>query len=182
MEWAGACANQPALDDILQLANVARPVVALERLDVASRDFPWRQVQPLTENSNEVCRQQADIRRPFAKRQHLDREDAKAIKEVLAEAAGARLGFQIAIRGRNNAHVDTPRRVISDTFEFPLLQHAQQFALQVQRNLSNFVEKNRSAIGELESTDAVPQSPREGTLYVPKELALEEFLGDRTRS
>jgi hypothetical protein len=67
--------------------------------------------------------------------QDVYRKDIKVFMERLAKAAGARLGFQIAIRGGGPAHIDTTRRFMAHSLDFPLLQDAQQFGLQVHRNL-----------------------------------------------
>jgi hypothetical protein len=42
------------------------------------------------------------------------------------------------------------RAIVADALVFALLQDAQQLALQVERNLADFVEEDRAAVSELE--------------------------------
>src|SRR5690606_18483663 len=58
-------------------------------------------------------------------------------------------------------------------------QHAEQLALQVERNLADLVEEDRAAVGELEAADAVTVGAGERALHVPEELALEELVRNR---
>src|SRR5262249_39127572 len=55
-------ADQGALDDVLQLADIARPIVTLEPLDVAASRFSRRELELLAEVSHEVRGQRADVR------------------------------------------------------------------------------------------------------------------------
>ena len=68
---------------------------------------------------------------------------------------------------------------LADALELPLLQHAQQLALQLERDLADLVEKQRAAVGQFEPADAVAQRAGEGALDVAEELALEQFARDR---
>src|SRR5947208_693145 len=92
-------------------------------------------------------------------------------------SSSARLA--VGIGGGDDAHVDAPRDLLSHSLEFPLLQHAQQLALQVQWDFSNFVEEDRSTVCQLESADPVPQSSGECASCVAEEFAFEQLLGDR---
>ena len=54
------------------------------------------------------------------------------------------------MRRRQNAHVDRDAPSSSQLLDFALLQHAQQLRLQRQRNVADFVEKDRPAFRHLE--------------------------------
>ena len=58
-------------------------------------------------------------------------------------------------------------------FEFPLLQHAQQFRLEFQRKIADLIQEHRSAVGHLESADALDNGTRKSASFVPKELAFQ---------
>jgi hypothetical protein len=64
---------------------------------------------------------------------------------VLAEAAGERLGPQVAVGRRQKPHVHPACPLVLDPFQFPLLQHAQQRGLQLERNLPNGPQLRRPA-------------------------------------
>ncbi len=67
----------------------------------------------------------------------------------------------------------------SDPLEPVLLQHSQQFGLQRGAELGDLVEKQRTAVGELEAPGLALVRPGEGPLLVPKELGLLQRLCDR---
>src|SRR3984957_9766238 len=74
----------------------------------------------------------------------------------------------------DDSHVDLHRSRASQSFKFPLLQNAQQFWLQVERDISNFIEKQRVSIGPLEPADLLRDRASESTSLVAKKLALEQ--------
>src|SRR6516165_4060418 len=64
--------------------------------------------------------------------------------------------------------------------EFLFLEHAQEFHLGLQGQFTDFIQKNRAAIGKFEAANAPLEGPCEGALDVAKELALHEAGGDST--
>ena len=81
---------------------------------------------------------------------------------------------EIAVGGRDDAHVDLDRPRASEPLELAGFQHAQQLRLQVQRQLADLVEKERRAVRDLESPDLPRQRPRERSLLPAEQLALDE--------
>src|SRR6202007_1469663 len=71
-----------------------------------------------------------------------------------------------------NVHANSPRT--TETFKFALLQSAQQLWLQVQTDIANFVQKERPAIGQLESACLLHQRAGERPLFVPEQFAFHE--------
>ncbi len=78
------------------------------------------------------------------------------------------------MRRRDDAHVDFLARRRADALERSLLQHAQQLGLQVERQIADFVEKQRPAMRQLESPLAGRDGARERAAGVAEELALDQ--------
>src|SRR5204863_5593290 len=97
--------------------------------------------------------------------------------EVFAEAGGANLLFQIAIRRGDHADVGAACAVIAHAFVALLLKNPQQLDLNVQRNLADFIEKNRPALRGFEATRAILQRARERASDVAEEFAFEQLAG-----
>ena len=119
-------------------------------------------------------------RQAIAQRRHQQRKDIETIVEILAKAPVFDRRFQIAMRGRDDAHVAADRAVTANPFEAAFLQHSEQLDLHLQRHVADFVEKQGAAFGEFEAAEARRQGTREGTLLVSEEFALEQFSRDRT--
>jgi hypothetical protein len=57
------------------------------------------------------------------------------------------------------------------------LQHPQQLGLHRERHFADFIEEQRTAIGEFETAGLVLECAGKRPFYVPEELALEETFG-----
>src|SRR4029453_19531140 len=84
-----------------------------------------------------------------------------------------------AVGGGDQAHIDGAGAFFADAFEITFLQHAQQLALQFERNFADLVEKQRAAVGELKAPDAVAHRAGEGAADVTEKFAFKEFARDR---
>src|SRR5262249_44953075 len=110
---------------------------------------------------------------------HEQRERADAEVEILAEAAALHLGFEVAVGGADQAHVDVDLGGAADARELARLEDAEELGLERQRRLADLVEEERPARGRLEEADLAPLGAGEGAALVPEQLALEERLGER---
>ena len=90
--------------------------------------------------------------------------------------------MQIAVRRRNHAHVDLRRPRRADRLELPLLEHAQQLHLHVERQLADLVEEDRPVVRELEPPRLALDRAGERALLVTEELALGERRRNARRS
>ena len=82
----------------------------------------------------------------------LQRHDVQPVVEILAEQALLALRVEVAVRGRDHAHVDRDRLRRADRPHLAFLQHAQQLHLQRQRHVADLVEEQRAAVGRLEQS------------------------------
>src|SRR6185369_15430383 len=95
-------------------------------------------------------------------RQH-DREDVQSVIEVAAKLFLSHHLRQISVGRRDDAHVDANCFSAPQPLKFVLLEHAQQFRLQLKWNLFNFVEKDRTPMGEFKAALALFYSPGKST-------------------
>ena len=81
------CPNDRPLHNVLQLADVTRPRIALKSLDVPLLERPSRHTQPPAGLPEEVSGQQPHIVRPLAQRSGFYGEYAEAIKKIFAKSS-----------------------------------------------------------------------------------------------
>ena len=79
--------DQRPLDDIAELADIARPVVRLERRHRLVRQRRRRDPPLGREAGEEMVDQLGNVLAPLAQRREAHRHDVQPIVEVLAEAA-----------------------------------------------------------------------------------------------
>src|SRR5439155_22799747 len=101
------------------------------------------------------------------------------VVEVLAKTPGGHFGFQTAIGSGNDTHVDPSGALLADALVLSLLQNAEQFALQVERDFAHFVEKKRAAIRGFETARAVFHGAGERAFGMAEELAFIKLLRNR---
>ena len=98
--------DDEALHLVLQLAHVARPVVGLEELHRLLREARRGLAELGRVALEEVLGEERDVLAALAQRRHADGEDLEAVVEVLAEAPLGDLLLEVAVRRRDDAHVD----------------------------------------------------------------------------
>jgi hypothetical protein len=104
----------------------------------------------------------------------------EAVVEILSEATGGHLVFQVLVGGGDDSHIRLPGSIFANSLITLILQDAQKLALHFQRNFSDLIQKQRPSLGCLEATSAISVGSREGSFYMAKELAFKEFLWDRS--
>jgi hypothetical protein len=114
-----------------------------------------------------------------AQRRHAERDYVEAVIEVFAEGAGADFGIQVAVGGSDDANIQWQSADTAHAFELTLLQNAQQFGLEVRRELADFVQKDGAAFGRFELALFLCDGAGERALFVAEELAFEQGFAER---
>src|SRR5262249_28488267 len=148
--------------------------VATERLEGLDRDRINVPIQATGELVNEVMHERFDVLGSIPKGRYRDREDVEAVVEIVPELLGSNHRAEITVRRGDHAHIDPECARPTETVELAFLQHPEQLGLQLQGNLADLVEKQGTAVRELEPADTLCDRARERTALVAEELALEQ--------
>src|SRR2546430_13270556 len=106
----------------------------------------------------------------------MQRNDVEPVVEIGAEGSAADLLFELAIRRRDQSHIDGLRLRASHWNHFTLLEHSKQLDLRGRRRLADFVEEEASFGGGGEEATLVLDCTGERSLHVTEQLALEQAL------
>ncbi len=120
-----------------------------------------------------------NVLRPFAERRDADRHDAQTIVEIFSEAARGDEFVEAAIGGGDDSGGDLDRLLTTDSLKLAVLQHAEQLRLRGFVQISDFVEKDRATVGQLELAASERRRTRERALLVSEQLALDQFGRNR---
>src|SRR5579875_1572759 len=141
--------HDEAFGEVFQFAKVAGPGVLLENLHGAATDRFRLLSELVAEYANEVIHQQRHIAGASAQRRHPDVEHVDSIEKVGAEAAFSHFCFKIAICPANEADIDRALVYASETHDPEVLQDAEQFGLERDVELTDFIKEDGSVIGRL---------------------------------
>ena len=124
-----------------------------------------------------MLRQGQDVGWPVAQWRHGHFDDIQLIVEVFEEAAGDKLGLQVAVGGREDTNVAAPRLRFSHPFVAPLLEQPQELRLQSRGQIADFAEQKGAAFREGHLSHRIPHGTGNPALHVPEEFALQELSG-----
>src|SRR5438552_12762331 len=116
---------------------------------------------------------------PVAERGERDGDRVDAIVQVLAELAGAPRLREIAVGRGHDAYVHPARPRATDAEEGARFEHTQELHLHVWLDLTDLVQEEGAAVGQLDEPGLEADGARERALLVTEELGLEHLAGQR---
>ena len=113
--------NHDPLDHVLQLADVARPLIGLKEVLKLVGQLALRPVvAPRIAVDEELC-ELRNLGAPLAQRRHRHLDHLQAIVKIFAELTVLEHDFEVAVRRRDDAHVDVDRFVAAELRELRVL-------------------------------------------------------------
>ena len=169
--------NHGTEHDILELADIARPGIALKhgeglRVDAVDVLSLFR-----GEAGDEAADELGHVLEAFAQGGHPDGEDVEPVIEVLAEAPLLHEADQILVGRRDQPEVDLDRVLGADGIDLALLQRTQQLHLRIERELADLVKEQRAVTGLLEFPGPLLGSAGERALLGPNRMLSTKFSG-----
>ena len=134
----------------------------------------------LGEPADEVGDQERDVLGAFAQRRHPNREHVQPVEQIGAKGALLNHLLEVLVRRGDDSHID--RRcaaAAAQPLDLLLLERSEQFGLQFQRQVADFVEKQRAAVRGLKSTDGLCDRAGKCASLVAEEFAFEQPGGNR---
>jgi len=168
------------LQAVLQLAHVAGPGV-LRQAALCGGGQAQCAALDAAQAFEKMTRDFGQVFHAFAQRWRQDGHDVEPVVQILAELAGLDRRFEIAMGRRDQPHIHLDRAAAAHALQFALLQHAQQLGLKGRRDLADFVEEQRAAVGHFEAALARTHGAGKGTLLVAEEFRLEQVSGSEAQ-
>ena len=111
-----------------------------------------------------------DVLRPLAQRWHKDGEDLEPVVKVAAKLAVFDHLLQVTVGCGHQTRIHRNGAVAPQSFEFLLLEGAEELGLNLKGNVTDFVKEQRPLVRQLDAPDFLRDRPREGAPLVPEEL------------
>src|SRR5712692_2674473 len=174
----GSGQGERALEDVLELADIAGKVVARELVERRGRQPRRGHCALGGEALEDARREHTHVLAAFAQRRHRQLDDVDTVEQVLPEAARRDQRGELLMCGADDAHVDRILLRRADLAHPPLLDRAQQLHLHGERQLGHLVEEQRAAVRRLEEALAVFGGAGERAFLVAEELAFHQRFRD----
>ena len=174
VERGGGGKRDAALDDVLQFADISRPVIVHQSLHRFGRNSGDGFSGFLCVALEKIIGERGNVFLVIAQRRNVDGHDVQAVVEVLAERAFFERGAEVAVGGGDQAHVHLVRFRSAQALELAVLQHAQKLHLNGAGHVADFVEKQRALIGQLEFPRLGSRRAGKRALFVAEEFAFEQ--------
>ena len=118
------CPDDAALDDVLQLPDIARPVIPPQsHYDVLGNKVDGLALLP-GKRFDEVFRKKGNIVEPFAQRRQRDGKDVQPVKEIGPELPFLDQTSQVLVSRGDDPHINLDRTRTAQPLELPLLKNA----------------------------------------------------------
>ncbi len=126
------------------------------------------------EAAEKMFGQRQNVLTPFAQGRQVNLEDVQAEEQIVAETAVGDAPFQVLMRRRQHAHIQSLRLIAAHRQDFVMFQDAEQFDLDRQGNVGQLIEENSAAIGQGEQAGPILGCSRKGAFDVAEQLAFDQ--------
>ena len=165
--------HRSALEDVLQLAEIAGPRVLQEQLLGVGRELEVRRAE-LCEH---LVGEREKVLSTFAQRRQRHANGTDPVVEVGAKLLLSNGGEQGVMSRREEAHVDRTLADVAHATEPLLFESLEELGLDLEIDVADLVEKERAAIRGLEQSLLRSVRAGERAALVTKELRLDELPG-----
>jgi hypothetical protein len=163
---------------VRQLANVAGPGIAEDRAAGVVAQLLRRNRVVRACASEEGLGQLQDVLASLAERGEREDEHREPVVEILAKPPLANSLTQVAVRRRNDQHVDRTASCFPQRPDFTGFDHGEQLGLQRFGQEPDLVQEQRAPMGGFDQPGAGLARVREGAALEAEQLGLEQGSRD----
>src|ERR1700679_263728 len=124
--------DKDALDEITQFANIARPVVLLQRGERILGHLDMRTAILRAELLQKLLDEKRNIFLAIAQRRNEERNHIQPIEEVFTKVTASNLLLEVLVGGRDHTNIDVYRVRSADGKEPLFVERAQNLSLRLQ--------------------------------------------------
>src|SRR6266850_2227245 len=163
------------LDEILELANVPRPLIGNECRHRFRRNLFDLLTHPAGIDLDKMFHQRWNVFAAPPQRWQREGKHIQTIVEVAAKFVALHHDSQIPVGRGYKPNVHLVGSGAAQALELLLLQDTQQFGLQSRRNISHLVQEERPFICQFETTNLLRDSAGKSASLVAKKFAFQEI-------
>ncbi|HKS81207.1 MAG TPA: hypothetical protein VJR23_06845 [Candidatus Acidoferrales bacterium] len=169
-----------AFDEILKLADIARPGVLDEPFHTLLRDNFDAFLHSAGEHCDEILDKQGNILSALPQWRDTHGKNVEPVIEVASKFTFGHHARQVPARCCHEPSVHTNRMDAAEPFKFLLLHNSQKLRLKFEGNITDLIQEQRAFVGQIKTPNLPVERTREGTSFMTEEFALEQSSGDRS--
>src|SRR5439155_46992 len=127
---------------------------------------------------DEIVDERGDLVAAFAQGRDLEPDHVEPIEQILAKTSFLHSMFEVGVGGGDDADVDRERSRFAKRTDLARLQEAQQLRLEIEAELADLVEEQRSIPGASDDAWVVAVGSGKRAAAVAEQLAFEHLAGD----
>src|SRR5579862_617078 len=168
-----------ALDEVLQLSHIARPLPLCQSLHDLGRNRGNGLLHSPGMFRHKIINEQRNVAAALMQRRKPDRKNIQAIVEIAAELTLFDHLRQITIRGSDetNVHRDSPSA--SQPLNLFFLQCTQNLWLQFQRKIADLIEEQGSQVRQFQPANLLRDGSCKRALFMAEQLTLQKAKWNR---
>ena len=166
------CQRGQTSDVIFELPDVARPVVAVQRVQHVVGHGEIRHPAGGTEAPEKVVDEHRDFRAPRAERGYVEPHYVEPEVQVLAKRTVAHALVDGGVRRDDDPHVDVNWFLGAERVDVPTVEEAQELGLHGRFQIGNLVQEQRAVLRAPNHAPVVPGCAGVGAAAVTEEHAL----------
>ena len=166
----GGLEGDGSFDDVLELADIARPGVGLKDTDGIRGQSLAFDSETSTGPLDEVAGEIGKVVGSLAQGRQVEVEHVEPVEEILSEGALFDIGAEIPVRRRHDPDVELDFTGSAHRSNPVLLEHAQEFRLHGRGQLADLVEQEAAALGIDKEPGMIADRAGEGAADVAEEL------------
>src|SRR5215831_1326117 len=170
--------DEYALDHVLQLTNVARPVVLLKDFERLLTNLHARAPVLAAEFGEKFADKKRDVLLALTQGRHEKRHDIEPVEEVLAEVSLGDLLFEVFVGGGDEADVNANGLRPPDWREHLIVECAEHLGLSFETHVADLVEEERTAIGTFQGSALFRRATRLRAVPIAEEFGLDVIFGN----
>src|ERR1035438_3644262 len=174
IEMAAIAEDNRLLNHVSQLANIAGPRIVLQELHAFAGRWPGLFTHSLSEFLNESLYEKRNVLRAFAQRWYVNGKHVKTVKQIFPERAVLHLFGQISMSCGDDPNIYLDRLRAAETLKLAILHNTQQFCLQFERQLPNFIEKEGGIVCQFKSTHLFGQGTGVSPFFSSEQLVFNQ--------
>ena len=138
------------------------------------RDFVDSLVHSPGIELGEMPNQFRNVFSTLPQRRNVDRKYFQSVIQVLAKCRLLYHAGQIAMRSGDQPHIHFMSAVAAEPLKFLLLQNAQQFRLKFERDVADFVQKERALVRQFKASHFLRDRSGKCSFFVTEQLTLQK--------